>query len=250
MSDVGTYGRAAISDEERNALVEDYLPLVRHVIGRLPLSLPAFIDQEDLFEVGVLGLMNAARTYDASRGAAFKTHAYVNIRGAILDELRHFDVVPRSRRDRIKLFHRTSADLEDELGRTPTAAEIADAMGLSVAQVDEILVNMHAVSTLSLDEGESSDDGGGTRMGDCVACMRTPDPGDDAEQRELQERVAELIVELPENERRVMVLYYSDGLLLKEIGEVLGVTESRVSQIHSRAVFRINKELRKPAGIS
>lgn len=238
MSHAGTYGRTAISDEDRNALVEDYLPLVRHVIGRLPLTLPAFIDQEDLFEVGVLGLMNAARTYDASRGAAFKTHAYVNVRGAILDELRRFDVVPRSRRDRIKLFHRTSAELEDELGRTPTASEIADAMGLTVEQVDEILVNMHAVSTLSLDDGDGSDEGG-TRLADCVACMRTPDPGAAAENRELQNRVTNLIFDLPDNERRVMVLYYSEGLLLKEIGEVLGVSESRVCQIHGQALARI-----------
>lgn len=249
MSHVGTYGRTAITDEDRNALVEEYLPLVRHVIGRLPLSLPSVIDQEDLFEVGVLGLMNAARSYDASKGAAFKTYAYVNIRGAILDELRRFDVVPRSRRDRIKQFHRASNELEEELGRSPTAGEIAQAMGLSVEQVDEILVNMHAASTLSLDDGESSDEGS-VKLGDCIACMATPDPSDAAERRETEQRVAAAIVELPENERRVMVLYYSEGLLLKEIGEVLGVTESRVSQIHSRAVHRINQELKKPVAMS
>ncbi len=242
MSDaVQAYSRRALSDEDRNTLVEDYLPLVRHVLGRLPLTLPAFMDQEDLFEVGVLGLMNAVRTYDSSKGAKLKTHAYVNIRGAILDELRKYDIVPRSRRDRIKFFKKTEEELEDQLGRPATPEEIAASMGLKVEQVDEILVNMQGASLLSLDEGVGGEDG--VRLSDAIACPGSPNPSDAAESAELKGKIADLIHQLPENERRVIVLYYAEGLLLKEIGAVLDVSESRVSQIHSRAIYRMNKAL-------
>ena len=235
------YSRRAITDEDRNKLVEDYLPLVRHVLGRLPLTLPAFMDQEDLFEVGVLGLMNAARTYDATKGAQFKTHAYVNIRGAILDELRKYDVIPRSRRDRIKFFKKTEEELEETLGRAATPEEIAEAMGLSVEQVDDILLNMQGASLLSLQEGAGGEEG--VRLSDAIACKDSPNPLDVAEASELKARIADLIHDLPQNERRVIVLYYAEGLLLKEIGAVLDVSESRVSQIHSRALYRLNKAL-------
>ncbi|MFT7616422.1 MAG: RNA polymerase sigma factor for flagellar operon FliA [Planctomycetota bacterium] len=242
MSDaVQIYSRRSITDEDRNKLVEEYLPLVRHVLGRLPLTLPAFMDQDDLFEVGVLGLMNAARTYDSTKGAQFKTHAYVNIRGAILDELRKYDIVPRSRRDRIKFFKKTELELEDQLGRAATPEEIAKSMGLKVEQVDDILVNMQGASVMSLDEG--SGDGEGARLSDAIACASSVDPSDIAEASELKSMIADLIYELPENERRVIVLYYAEGLLLKEIGAVLDVSESRVSQIHSRAIYRLNKAM-------
>ncbi len=242
MSDaVQVYARRAITDEDRNKLVEDYLPLVRHVLGRLPLTLPAFMDQEDLFEVGVLGLMNAARTYDASKGAQFKTHAYVNVRGAILDELRKYDMTPRSRRDRVKFFKKTEIELEEQLGRSATPEEIASAMGLKIEQVDDILVNMQGASLLSLDEGAGGEEG--VRLGDAIASPHSPNPADVAESAELKGKIADLIYDLPENERRVIVLYYAEGLLMKEIGEVLEVSESRISQIHSRAIYRLNKAL-------
>ncbi|MEZ6196382.1 MAG: FliA/WhiG family RNA polymerase sigma factor [Planctomycetota bacterium] len=236
------YAAGTMNDEERNALVVDYLPLVRHVIGRLPVTPPSFMDLDDLFEVGVLGLMNAARTFNPNRGAQFKTHAYVAIRGAVLDELRRYDVLPRSRRDRIKHFHRTTEELEEVLGRTPTPEELAEAMALTVEQVEDVLVNMHGAAVLSLQEGESDEDGS-SRLEDCLRCMRTATPDDIVERGELLEQLKEEIAKLPEKERHMIVLYYGEGLLLKEIGEVLGVTESRVSQIHSRAVFRLNKAL-------
>ncbi len=237
------YAKGSITQEERNSLVEDHLPLVRHVLGRLPISTPAFMDNDDLFAVGVLGLMNAAESFNPNKGAKFKTYAYLMIRGAILDELRRYDIVPRSRRDRIKLFHRTEEELRDALGRDPTPEEIADAMGLTVEKVDDILVNMQAASLLSLDDASDSSDEGSHRLADCLACMSTPTPQDDAEKKELLDQLSREIQLLPERERHVIVLYYGRGLYLKEIGEVLGVTESRVSQLHSRAVYRLNKAL-------
>jgi RNA polymerase sigma factor FliA len=237
------YADGSLSEESRNELVVEYLPLVRHVIGRLPLTPPSFMDMDDLFEVGVLGLMNAARTYNPNKGAQFKTHAYVNIRGAILDELRKYDVLPRSRRDRIKHFHRTVEELEEELERTPTVDEIAEAMALSVAQVEDVMVNIQGAAVLSIQDGGDADGEGGPGLGDCLRCMKTERPEDLAERGELLVKLREEIANLPEKERHMILLYYGEGLLLKEIGEVLGVTESRVSQIHSRAVFRLNKAL-------
>lgn len=240
-------GRQSISlrEAERNRLVEEYLPLVRHVIGRLPVSLPAVMDRDDLFAVGVFGLMNAATTFDPTKGAQFKTHAYVNIRGAILDELRKHDVMPRSRRDRIRLLERTNRELEEALDRAPTPDELAKAMGLTVEQVDEVLLNMHATSTLSLSDGEDDGENGSSSLATRIASFAAVDPADAAEMNEMKTRLADAIMELPEAERRVVVLYYAEGLLLKEIGAVLDVTESRVSQIHSRALFRLGTSLRK-----
>ena len=239
---LGAYSRMSTSDEDRNTLVEEYLPLVRHVLGRLPLSLPNFMDHEDLFEVGVLGLMNAARTFDSGKGAQFKTHAYVNIRGAILDELRKYDVLPRSRRDRIKLFRKTADELEDQLGRQATPDEIAVAMNLSIEQVDDILVNMQGAAMLSLDDGDSSGEPG-VKLADAIACMASPNPANEAEASELKALVAQEIQQLPDNEKHVIILYYAEGLLLKEIGQAMGVSESRVSQIHSRAIFKLGRAI-------
>lgn len=237
-----------LTETQRNKLVEEYLPLVRYVIGRLPVTLPAVLDKDDLFEVGVIGLMNAASSYDPSKGALFKTFAYANIRGAVLDELRKHDIVPRSRRDRLKAFEKASRALEDEYGRPATPEEIAVEMGLSVEQVDDCLVNMQAITSMSLDDG---DNGGAEhaagRMSSCLAAVNTVDPSDQAELNELKERLSMAILDLPEQERRVVVLYYAEGLLLKEIGAVLGVTESRVSQIHSRAIYRLNVALNSGA---
>lgn len=237
------YGSAAtLTREDRDRLVTDYLPLVHHVLGRIPLRLPTTLDRDDLYEVGVLGLMNAATTFNAARGASFKTHAFVNIRGSILDELRKHDVVPRSRRDRVKLLKRAEALLVEDLGRTPTPEELAGATGLTLEQVEESLVNAHGMAMLSLEDGSGSTDSA-TRILDCIAMPSSEDPADAAAQREMKALLAVAIQELPERERRVIVLYYAEDLRLKEIGQVLDITESRVSQIHSRALALLNARL-------
>ncbi len=237
------YGSAAtLTREDRDRLVTDYLPLVHHVLGRIPLRLPQTLDRDDLYEVGVLGLMNATSSFNAARGASFKTHAFVNIRGAILDELRKHDVVPRSRRDRVKLLKRAEEILIEDLGRTPTPEELAGATGLSVEQVEESLVNAHGMGMLSLEDGSGSADSA-TRILDCIAMPSSEDPADAAAQREMKALLAVAIQELPERERRVIVLYYAEDLRLKEIGQVLDITESRVSQIHSRALALLNARL-------
>src|SRR5262245_15061873 len=148
--------------EERNRVIEEYLPLVHHVLGRLTIHLPQTLDRDDLFEVGVLGLMQAAQTFNPARGAAFKTHAFTNIRGAILDEIRKHDPVPRSRRDRVRLLGDVERKLADELGRAPTPEEMATAAGLTIEQVEESLVHAHGAAVLSLEE--PSEDGEGLRL--------------------------------------------------------------------------------------
>ncbi len=230
----------AMTVAERNRLIEEYLPLVHHVLGRLTIHLPPTLDREDLVEVGVLGLMNAAQTFNPSRGAAFKTHAFTLIRGAILDEIRKHDPIPRSRRDRVRLLGDVEAKLSEKLGRTPTPEEMAELAGLTVEQVEESLVNAHGAAVLSLDDhdGSSDDD---LRLVDCLRLPRAEDPLDLVVRRELKERLATAILALPERERHVIVLYYAEGLRLKEIGAILEITESRVSQLHARAILQLNR---------
>lgn len=241
---IEAYGNVARKRAERDKLIEDYLPLVHHVLGRLPLHLPQTLDREDLFEVGVLGLINAADTYNAAKGASFKTYAYVNIRGAVLDEIRKHDVVPRSRRDRLKYVAKVESDLQERLDRPPTPEEIAQEAGLSIAQVEDTMVHAHGASVVSLEEPiGGGDDGGAASLIDSLRMPESPEPSDEASRNELKRELTQAIQDLPERERHVILLYYAESLRLKEIGAVLGVTESRVSQLHARAIYRLNQAL-------
>jgi len=233
---------AAMTDSDRNRLIEEHLPLVHHVIGRLTLRLPATLDRDDLFEVGVLGLMNAAASWNPTKGAAFKTHAFTAIRGAVLDEIRKHDPVPRSRRDRVRHVARVERTLADRLGHAPTAEQIAEHACLEVEQVEDVLVNGHGATVVSLDATTEADDDELPLMR-CLATPSCEDPSDLAAKAEMKQRLTAAIAELPERERRVVVLYYAEGLRLKEIGAVLGITESRVCQLHARALHQLNRAL-------
>ncbi|MFO1076184.1 MAG: FliA/WhiG family RNA polymerase sigma factor [Planctomycetota bacterium] len=226
---------------ERDRLVEQYLPLVRHVVARLPVTMPASLDRDDFYSVGVIGLMHAAATFDPARGASFKTFAYTAIRGAILDEVRKHDPVPRNRRDRLRKMERTRAALHAELDRDPTPAELAQSLGCTEDDLDGDLQALHTSRLLSLDDG----DGDGGHIGLLVTLPGSGrDPGADADDREERERLAKAIAELPETDRNVVVLYFHEQLYLKEVGQILGVTESRISQILSRALERLRKKLK------
>jgi len=238
----GSTVRMQRSQLERDKLVEKYLPLVRYVVARLPVTMPATLDRDDFFGVGVVGLLHAAATYDSTRGASFKTFAYTAIRGAILDEIRRHDPVPRNRRDRLRLLERTSRDLHAVLQREPTMAELAEAMATTVEELEGDLQALHTARTLSLDESPGGEDSDAT-FAAALAADDTPDPHDDAVARERIDQLAKAIAELPETDRHVVVLYFHERLYLKEIGRVLNVTESRVSQILSRAVERLRLKL-------
>lgn len=240
-----TAGAAKVqrSIADRDRLVEQYLPLVRYVVARLPLSLPASLDRDDFYSVGVMGLLHAAATFDPARGASFKTFAYTAIRGAILDEVRKHDPVPRNRRDRLRRMERTSAALQAELDREPTPAELAAAMGCSEQDLDDDLQALHTARVLSLDDARGDEHDTGLHQQ--LHAPDAPDPGDLADDRERRDRLAKAIVELPATERHVVVLYFHEHLYLKEIGRVLGVTESRVSQILTRATERLRLKLKE-----
>ncbi|HKE01398.1 MAG TPA: FliA/WhiG family RNA polymerase sigma factor [Planctomycetota bacterium] len=225
--------------EQKRQRVLDSLLLVKYVVGRLAIDLPPSLDREDLASWGTMGLMRAVETYDATRGVAFSTHAYIQIRGAILDELRRQDVLPRTRRDRLRTVKEARAALEQKLGRPPAPEELAEATGLSADDLDEALLSEHTTNVLSL--GDGHDDAG---IGALLRSDESQDPSEIAGANEMRERLAQAITRLPEVERRVVTLYYAESLLLKEIGEVLGFSESRASQIHARALERLRACLR------
>jgi len=231
---------------ERDRLAEEYLPLVRHVVSRIAMNLPAHVDSDELFQVGSVGLVNASRSFDENRGVAFKTYAFALIRGAILDELRRLDVVPRSTREKIRAMDAAAAKLAQQFDRPAAPAEIAAVLGTTETNVFELIRAARTVAMLSLDDGTSSPDA--LLVRDILPCPNTVDPGDAAAKAELIDAVATRIGVLPEAERRVITMYYREGLLLREIGEVLGVTESRVSQIHSRALARLQEMLKRERG--
>ena len=230
------------STAERDRLVEQYLPLVRYVVARLPVTMPASLDRDDFYSVGVMGLMHAASTFDPTRGASFKTFAYTAIRGSVLDELRKHDPVPRNRRDRLRKMDRAMTTLYGQLDREPTIEELAEHLECTSRELDEDLQALHTTRTVSLDATPRD----GSDMGTFAASIAagSPDPSNDVDAREDRERLAKAIAELPETDRNVVILYYNEQLYLKEIGKILGVTESRVSQILTRAIERLRLKLK------
>jgi RNA polymerase sigma factor for flagellar operon FliA len=192
-----------------------------------------------------MGLIHAATAYDPTRGASFKTFAYTAIRGAVLDEIRKHDPVPRSRRDRLRNLERAAARLRTELNRQPTVEEIAESMGTSAESLDSDLLALHTCRILSLDDFSSSGNGElldfrlGSVNGDTIS------PAEKAITKEQIGRLAKAISELPESERNVIVLYHYENLYLKEIGEILGVSESRISQVLSRATARLKMKMKE-----
>src|SRR4249920_2816653 len=229
----------------RDRLIVNYAPLVKYVAGRLGSGLPAHVDEGDLVSYGLLGLIGAIERYDPERDVKFETYAIARIKGSIIDELRSMDWVPRSVRARARDIERTIAQLESKLTRVPTDEEIAAALGITEDEFQDSLLEISRTSIAALDELWASSSTGG----DPVALIDTiPDTGAAEPQSamahtELREALGEAIARLPEREKLVVTLYYYEELTLREIGEVLGVTESRVSQLHTKAVLRLKARL-------
>ncbi len=229
-------------EREREKLILGHVPLLKHIVGRM--ACPHGIERDDLYGFGMLGLIAAADSWEPQRGLKFSTYAYTRIRGAILDELRRSDHLSRGSRERLREVDRTIHRFEQEHGAAPSPEDIARELGTSVDEIDELLVAARAGGETSLDEmGEES-----SSLSSLLADPRSPDPLGSAEWNECKLRVADAIEELPDQERSVITLYYAEGLLLREISDVLGVTESRVSQIHSRAIYRLNRAMSAPSG--
>jgi RNA polymerase sigma factor for flagellar operon FliA len=234
--------------DARERLILNYAPLVKFVAGRVASGLPQSVDQSDLVSYGIFGLIDAIDKFEPERGWKFETYAISRIKGAIIDELRSIDWVPRSVRTKAREVERAYSKLEGELHRTPEESEVAAEMGISQDDLTTTLSQISYVGIVALDEvvGGGGDDGGGsTTVGDMIAGT-VGDPVAAFEVEEMKQILADAINRMPDRERLVLTLYYYEGLTLAEIGEVLGVTESRVCQIHTKAILQLRSRLGEP----
>ncbi|MFL6100689.1 MAG: RNA polymerase sigma factor WhiG [Actinomycetales bacterium] len=229
----------------RERLILHYTPLVKYVAGRVGVGLPQNIEQADLVSYGIFGLIDAIEKFDLERAIKFETYAISRIRGAIIDELRALDWIPRSVRSKAREVERAYATLEGELHRTPSEAEVADHLGIALGDLHHIFSQVSYVNVVALDEmlsvgGEKGDK---LTLGDTLEDHRAEDPVLAFEGEETKFLLAGAINQLPEREKIVVTLYYYEGLTLAEIGKVLGVTESRICQMHTKAVLQLRAKL-------
>ena len=244
--------KASSSRDERDALILHYSPLVKYVAGRVAVGLPQNVEQADLVSYGIFGLIDAIEKFDLERGYKFETYAIARIKGAILDELRSIDWVPRSVRAKARALEKAYAKLESRLHRTPTDEELARELEMSDEQLQSTLNQISFIGLVALDEMLSvgGERGDSVSLGDTVADS-SDGPVAAYEVEEMRHVLAEAINRMPEREKIVLTLYYYEGLTLAEIGTVLSVTESRVCQIHTKAVLQLRSRLaaseREPA---
>lgn len=244
------YHRQADTHTE-NALVEQYLPLVRTVVGRLAMTLPDHVDQDDLNSAGLVGLLQAMRNYDPGCGTSFETYARVRIRGAMLDELRRMDWVPRTIHEKARKLQTVLGELEQKLGRAPTEEQMAKALNMSVEEYNDLLTEIRPAAFVCLDSTSTSEGIETGNLYDVVANPNEDSPVDEVCRRELKEVMLQRLKQLPEIQRKVLALYYHEDLHLREIAEVFGLTESRICQIHSQAILSIRSYIQRyEAGIA
>ena len=244
--------KASASDADRDRLILHYSPLVKYVAGRVAVGLPQNVEQSDLVSYGIFGLIDAIEKFDLGRGFKFETYAIARIKGAILDELRSIDWVPRSVRSKARALEKAYAKLESTHHRSPSDAELAAELDMTETQLANTLSQISFIGLVALDEMLSvgGDRGESLTLGDTV-----PDSADGPVQsyevEEMRQILAEAITRMPEREKVVLMLYYYEGMTLAEIGQVLGVTESRVCQIHTKAVIHLRSKIvaseREPA---
>jgi RNA polymerase sigma factor FliA len=232
-------------EKARERLVLAYSPLVKFVAGRMSTGLPAHVEEADLISYGLLGLISAIERFDPSRAIKFETFAITRIKGSVIDELRSLDWVPRSVRARAREIEKANSMLEHKLHRAPTDAEMAEQLETSVEDFQSSLTQISNSSVVALDELWTLSDASGDQVSllDTIRDPEAVDPAQAVDKSELKDRLADAIGRLPEREKLVVALYYYENLTLREIGEVLGVTESRVSQLHTKAVLRLKSRL-------
>jgi RNA polymerase sigma factor for flagellar operon FliA len=230
-------------ERARERLVVAYSPLVKFIAGRMASGLPSHVEESDLISYGLLGLIGAIERFDLEREIKFETFAVARVKGAIIDELRSLDWVPRSVRARARDVEKANAELEAQLQRAPTDEEMAAKLNIGVDEFNDSLLEIANSSVLALDDlwtfADPEGSGGAISVIDTIHDPNAVDPETEAQASELKDRLADAIESLPERERLVVALYYYENLTLREIGEVLGVTESRVSQLHTKAVLAL-----------
>jgi len=240
----GRYHQLTDSHAE-NALVEQYLPLVRSALGRLAMTLPDHVDHDDLHSAGTIGLLQALRNYDPNCGNSFEAYARLRIRGAMLDELRRMDWVPRTIHEKARKFQATISQLEQQLGRNPTETELAQALELSPRDYRELVDEIRPAAFVCLDSACSSESG---EMGSLYEVVAHPDqdsPVEEVSRRELKALILKRLNQLPEIQRKVLALYYVEDLHLREIAQVFGLTESRICQIHAQAILAVRSYMHR-----
>ena len=231
--------------ELRNQLIEHYSPFVKYVAGRVMSGLPRHFDEDDLTSYGIIGLIDAIERFEPDRNLRFETYAIPRIKGAIIDELRSIDWVPRSVRSKARAVEQAVTHLETTLRRTPTEAEVAEELQMSSADFHAAMRKISSVGVMALDEllrGGSGDRTDRSTLGESLP-DRSFGPVDTFEAKESKQALLTAVAAMPERERTVLTMYYYDGLTLTEIGDILGVTESRVCQIHTKALRQLRSRL-------
>lgn len=229
----------------RDELLQEHYPMVRSIVRGMLSHLPPCADVEELHSVGVTGLVAAVDRYDPVHAKTFKAYVSTRIRGAILDELRRMDALPRTRRAKVRRLRQTVETLEQHLGRAPNDSEIGEALGLNQEEFRRFRQQAEPVVLMSLDQSPSSDDNEGVNLHETVADEQAVDVPARLERVEMANRVAGMIAELPERQRRILIQYYYEGKRLGEIAEIFGVTEARICQIHTQAVAKLRRDFQK-----
>jgi RNA polymerase sigma factor FliA len=238
------YAKSGHGSATENSIVEQFLPLVKAVVGRLAMTLPAHVNSDDLYSAGLVGLLNAVRRFDLKSGSSFEHYARVRIRGAVFDELRRLDWVPRSVHDKAKKVEHAMQALAQKNGSLPTDIEMARELKLTLDEYEELLEVVRPASYICLDSVPGNDgDTGGSH--DFIADESQAEPWEGTARREMSSLIEERLRQLPEMQRKVLALYYFEDLRLREIAEAFGVTESRICQIHSQAILAIKALLKK-----
>ena len=232
-----------LTPEQKDRLVMEYAPLIKFIAQKIAIRLPSNIELDDLISSGVIGLMDAIDKYDPSRDNKFKTYAEFRIRGSILDELRSQDWVPRSVRDKAKLLDRTMVKLEAQLGRTATDEELAESLGFNMEEYYDLVNQVRPVSVLSIDDSTTYSNMDKKSIMNLLEGCKLNNPLNQLSLKSVKSTMTTAIEELPERQRLVLSLYYYEDLNLKEIGKILRVTESRVSQLHAQAISRLRAKL-------
>lgn len=231
---------------ERDRALKRYYPLVKYVVDKIAAGLPKSIERDDLMNTALIGLFDALEKYDESRGTKFETYAIWRIKGAVLDELRSMDWVSRSTRRKARHIEEVSRQLDQKLGRAATEEEMADAMKLSLTEYLRLIEEVRCTVLLSLDQAlQVDDDHELVGLADLIEDKRAEDTLEEIEGHESKRMLLELINGLTEQERLVVALYYYEEMTLKEIGQALNISESRVSQIHTKAVLRLKGRMQR-----
>jgi len=237
--------------DTENALVQKYQPLVSAAVNRLAMTLPEHVDHDDLYSVGLVGLLQALRNYNPACGTSFETYARVRVRGAMLDELRRMDWVPRTIHEKARRIKDVLGKLEQQLGKTPTDAQMAKALNISTKEYEELLNEVRPAAFVCLDAVNASDEGDSGPLYEVIADQAHEGPVEQVSNNELKQVVFERLKELPKMQQKVLALYYLEDMHLREIAEVFKLTESRICQIHAQAILAIRSYLQRyESGVS